>query len=171
WLRVCVFLAAGKVCGPFPLPVRDTSEEGKETHLCQATALRNCLPLPGISILDKLIKTCPVWLQLNMNQERAGAILGKETAGIFLVRREGNMNNMVLAVRLPVQNEAPSVLEYNIKEEKSSKFFTLFWSCMCSVLLHEGRNSKPFATNSGVWIKNTRAGVSCREGKRFSLVI
>ncbi|XP_010582164.1 PREDICTED: ras and Rab interactor 3 [Haliaeetus leucocephalus] len=100
-------------------PVRDTSEEGKETHLCQATALRNCLPLPGISILDKLIKTCPVWLQLNMNQERAGAILGKETAGIFLVRREGNMNNMVLAVRLPVQNEAPSVLEYNIKEEKS----------------------------------------------------
>ncbi|NXS51242.1 RIN3 protein, partial [Brachypteracias leptosomus] len=94
-------------------------KEGKETHLCQATSLRNCLPLPGISILDKLIKTCPVWLQLNMNQERAGAILGKEAAGIFLVRREGNVNNMVLAVRLPVQDEAPSVLEYNIKEEKS----------------------------------------------------
>ncbi|NXS89712.1 RIN3 protein, partial [Erpornis zantholeuca] len=94
-------------------------EEGKETHLCQAVALQNCLQLPGISILDKLIKTCPVWLQLNMSQERAGAILGKETAGIFLVRKEGNVNNMVLAVRLPVQNEAPGVLEYNIKEEKS----------------------------------------------------
>ncbi|NXI50305.1 RIN3 protein, partial [Chloroceryle aenea] len=94
-------------------------EEGKETQLCQATALRNCLPLPGISILDKLIKTCPIWLQLNMNQERARAILGKETAGTFLVRKEGNVNNMVLAVRLPVQNEAPGVLEYNIKEEKS----------------------------------------------------
>ncbi|NWQ77027.1 RIN3 protein, partial [Columbina picui] len=94
-------------------------EDGKETHLCEATALQNCLPLPGISILDKLIKTCPVWLQLNMNQERAGAILGKETAGIFLVRKEGNMSNMVLAVRLPVQNEGHSVLEYNIKEEKS----------------------------------------------------
>ncbi|NXR65750.1 RIN3 protein, partial [Rhadina sibilatrix] len=94
-------------------------EEGKETHLCQAIAVRKCLQLPGISILDKLIKTCPVWLQLNMSQERAGAILGKETAGIFLVRREGNVNNMVLAVRLPVQNEAPGVLEYNIKEEKS----------------------------------------------------
>ncbi|KAM7025024.1 ras and Rab interactor 3 [Acridotheres tristis] len=100
-------------------PVRDPSEEEKETHLCQATAVRNCLQLPGISILDKLIKTCPVWLQLNMSQERAGAILGKETAGIFLVRKEGNVNNMVLAVRLPVQNEAPDVLEYNIKEEKS----------------------------------------------------
>ncbi|NXT59865.1 RIN3 protein, partial [Chaetops frenatus] len=94
-------------------------EEGKETHPCQATALQNCLQLPGISILEKLIKTCPVWLQLNMSQERAGAILGKETAGIFLVRKEGNVNNMVLAVRLPVQNEAPGVLEYNIKEEKS----------------------------------------------------
>ncbi|XP_074005563.1 ras and Rab interactor 3 [Numenius arquata] len=100
-------------------PITDTDEEGKETHLCQATALRNCLPLPGISILDKLIKTCPVWLQLNMNQERARAILGKETAGIFLVRKESNVNNMVLAVRLPMQNEAPGVLEYNIKEEKS----------------------------------------------------
>ncbi|NXD34288.1 RIN3 protein, partial [Copsychus sechellarum] len=94
-------------------------EEGKETHLCQAIAVQNCLQLPGISILDKLIKTCPVWLQLNMSQERAGAILGKETAGIFLVRKESNVNNMVLAVRLPVQNEAPGVLEYNIKEEKS----------------------------------------------------
>ncbi|KAM7019297.1 ras and Rab interactor 3 [Passerculus sandwichensis] len=100
-------------------PVRDASEEGKETHLCQASAVQNCLQLPGISILDKLIKTCPVWLQLNMSQERAGAILGKETAGIFLVRKEGNVSNMVLAVRLPVQNEAPAVLEYNIKEEKS----------------------------------------------------
>ncbi|XP_032045366.1 ras and Rab interactor 3 [Aythya fuligula] len=100
-------------------PSSDTSEDGKETLLCRATALRNCLSLPGISILDKLIKTCPVWLQLNMNQERAGAILGKEAAGMFLVRKEGNVNNMVLAVRLPVQNEVPDVLEYTIKEEKS----------------------------------------------------
>ncbi|XP_030922197.1 ras and Rab interactor 3 isoform X2 [Geospiza fortis] len=66
-------------------PVRDASEEGKEIHLCQASAVRNCLQLPGI----------------------------------FLVRKEGNVSNMVLAVRLPVQNEAPGVLEYNIKEEKS----------------------------------------------------
>lgn len=100
-------------------PSSNTSEEGKETHLCQATSLRNCLSLSGISILDKLIKTCPVWLQLNMNQERAAAILGKEAAGMFLVRKEGNANNMVLAVRMPVQSDAPGVLEYNIKEEKS----------------------------------------------------
>ncbi|XP_065606930.1 ras and Rab interactor 3 isoform X2 [Cyrtonyx montezumae] len=100
-------------------PSCDTSEEGKETHFCQASSLRKCLSLSGVSILDKLIKTCPVWLQLNMNQERAAAILGKEAAGMFLVRKEGNANNMVLVVRMPVQNDVPGVLEYNIKEEKS----------------------------------------------------
>ena len=44
------------------------------------------------------------------------------------------MNNMVLAIRLPVQNEAPSVLEYNIKEEKSSKFFIFFGLALIIVL-------------------------------------
>ncbi|XP_072194390.1 ras and Rab interactor 3 [Excalfactoria chinensis] len=100
-------------------PSSDTSEEEKEAHLCKATSLQNCLSPSGVSILDKLIKTCPVWLQLNMNQERAAAILGKEAAGMFLVRKEGNANNMVLAVCMPVRSDAPGVLEYNIKEEKS----------------------------------------------------
>lgn len=82
--------------------ITDSSKDGKETHLCQATALRNCLPLPGISILDKLIKTCPVWLQLNMNQERAGVILGKETAGVSSKRfqfRQSHFPSLVELVR------------------------------------------------------------------------
>jgi len=86
-------------------PITDTGEEEKETHLCQATAPRNCLPLPGISILDKLIKTCPVWLQLNMNQERAGAILGKETAGVSPKRfwfRQQQFLSLVELVRTAV---------------------------------------------------------------------
>lgn len=44
------------------------------------------------------------------------------------------MSNMVLAVRLPVQNEAPAVLEYNIKEEKSSKLFTFSALALVKVL-------------------------------------
>lgn len=44
------------------------------------------------------------------------------------------MNNMVLAVRLPMQNEAPGVLEYNIKEEKSSKVLTFFGLALVIVL-------------------------------------
>lgn len=41
---------------------------------------------------------------------------------------------MVLAVRLPMQNEAPGVLEYNIKEEKSSKVFTFSGLALVIVL-------------------------------------
>ncbi|XP_067403163.1 ras and Rab interactor 3 isoform X2 [Emydura macquarii macquarii] len=102
-------------------PVTDPGEEENddETRPCQSITLRNCLPVPGISVLDKLIKTCPIWLQLSMNKDGAGEILSKETAGIFLVRKDGNMNNMVLSVLFPDQNAASDVQEYNIKEEKS----------------------------------------------------
>ncbi|XP_037756780.1 ras and Rab interactor 3 isoform X1 [Chelonia mydas] len=101
-------------------PATDPGEEDDdETRPSQSITLQNCLPVPGICVLDKLIKTCPVWLQLSMNQDRAGEILSKEAAGIFLVRRDGNMNNMVLLVHFPAQNAASDVQEYNIKEEKS----------------------------------------------------
>ncbi|XP_030414747.1 ras and Rab interactor 3 [Gopherus evgoodei] len=101
-------------------PVTDPDEEDNDvTRPSQSITLQNCLPAPGICVLDKLIKTCPVWLQLSMNRDRAGEILSKERAGIFLVRRDGNMNNMVLLVHFPAQNAASDVQEYNIKEEKS----------------------------------------------------
>uniref|UniRef100_A0A8C1GQZ1 Ras and Rab interactor 3 n=1 Tax=Cyprinus carpio TaxID=7962 RepID=A0A8C1GQZ1_CYPCA len=74
---------------------------------------------PGISILEKLIKTCPVWLQLGMKQERAMHILSKEFPGIFLVRRDASQKTMVLAVRLLDQLGEPHVKELPIKEEKS----------------------------------------------------
>ncbi|XP_074854856.1 ras and Rab interactor 3 isoform X2 [Carettochelys insculpta] len=100
-------------------PVTDPHEEDDdETSPNQSITLQNCLPRPGICVLDKLIKTCPVWLHLSMKQEGAGEILSKESAGIFLVRRD-NMNNMVLSVHFPGQNAASEVQEYNIKEEKS----------------------------------------------------
>ncbi|XDV43433.1 hypothetical protein PO909_011916 [Leuciscus waleckii] len=74
---------------------------------------------PSISILEKLIKTCPVWLQLGMKQDRAMHILSKEFPGIFLVRRDSSQQTMVLAVRLPDQLGEPYVKELPIKEEKS----------------------------------------------------
>ncbi|KAK2878450.1 hypothetical protein QQF64_011504 [Cirrhinus molitorella] len=74
---------------------------------------------PSISILEKLIKTCPVWLQLGMKQERAMHILSKEFPGIFLVRRDASQKPMLLAVRLPDQLGEPLVKELPIKEEKS----------------------------------------------------
>ncbi|XP_042598520.1 ras and Rab interactor 3-like [Cyprinus carpio] len=74
---------------------------------------------PGISILEKLIKTCPVWLQLGMKQDRAMHILSKEFPGIFLVRRDTSQKTMILAVHLPDQLGEPHVKELPIKEEKS----------------------------------------------------
>ncbi|XP_065144504.2 ras and Rab interactor 3 isoform X1 [Paramisgurnus dabryanus] len=74
--------------------------------------------LPGISILEKLIKTCPVWLQLGMKHDRAFNILRKETPGIFLVRRDLSQKQMVLSIRLPDQQGEPQVKELPVKEEK-----------------------------------------------------
>lgn len=42
---------------------------------------------PSISILEKLIKTCPVWLQLGMTKERATRILNKELSGVSVCVR------------------------------------------------------------------------------------
>ncbi|XP_061100144.1 ras and Rab interactor 3-like isoform X1 [Conger conger] len=74
---------------------------------------------PGISILEKLIKTCPVWLQLGMAPERSNSILQREVPGIFLVRKNTNLERMVLSVRLPDQHEAPQLQDLIIKEDKS----------------------------------------------------
>ncbi|KAL7873569.1 hypothetical protein AOLI_G00126400 [Acnodon oligacanthus] len=74
---------------------------------------------PSISILDKLIKTCPVWLQLGMTQERAFHILNKESPGIFLVRRNTGQKLMIVSVRLQHHQGEPRVQEYHVKEEKA----------------------------------------------------
>ncbi|XP_072479378.1 ras and Rab interactor 3 isoform X2 [Notamacropus eugenii] len=97
----------------------EEEEEEKDTESLWSAALRNRLPR-GISVLEKLIATCPVWLQLDMDQDKAAQILQGETTGIFLVRRESNLKHMILSVHFPSFNETLSdVLEYNIKEEKS----------------------------------------------------
>ncbi|KAL2099003.1 hypothetical protein ACEWY4_005483 [Coilia grayii] len=75
--------------------------------------------LPSISILEKLIKTCPVWLQLGVTKERATNILNKEAPRIFLVRKDPSLKAMVLAVRLADQEGAPQIQELVVKEEKT----------------------------------------------------
>uniref|UniRef100_A0A8C9AX33 Ras and Rab interactor 3 n=1 Tax=Phocoena sinus TaxID=42100 RepID=A0A8C9AX33_PHOSS len=81
---------------------------------------KNCLPLRGISVLEKLVKTCPVWLHLGLGRAEATRILHREAAGTFLVRRDSSLKHPVLCVHFPSPNESSSaVLEYTIKEEKS----------------------------------------------------
>uniref|UniRef100_A0A8C2PGW6 Ras and Rab interactor 3 n=1 Tax=Capra hircus TaxID=9925 RepID=A0A8C2PGW6_CAPHI len=81
---------------------------------------KNCLPHRDISVLEKLVKTCPVWLQLGLGRAEAARILHREAAGAFLVRRDSSLKHLVLCVHFPSLNESSSeVLEYTIKEEKS----------------------------------------------------
>ncbi|KAF4018080.1 hypothetical protein G4228_009388, partial [Cervus hanglu yarkandensis] len=81
---------------------------------------KNCLPRRDISVLEKLVKTCPVWLQLGLGRAEAARILHREAAGTFLVRRDSSLKHLVLCVHFPSLNESSSeVLEYTIKEEKS----------------------------------------------------
>ncbi|XP_077124058.1 ras and Rab interactor 3 isoform X2 [Ranitomeya variabilis] len=79
--------------------------------------LQNGEPLlSGISILDRLIKTCPVWLQLCMGAQQVVEMLCREAAGVFLVTRDVDAGCMVLWVR---SSEAADLLHYNIREEKT----------------------------------------------------
>ncbi|XP_053125626.1 ras and Rab interactor 3 [Hemicordylus capensis] len=101
-------------------PATDTDEaEEEKTQPGQPTVLRNCFSTPGISVLEKLIKTCPAWLQLSITQEQAAEILCKEPPGIFMVRKDENLKNLLLSVHFPAQTETSEVLEYKLKEEKS----------------------------------------------------
>ncbi|XP_067389131.1 ras and Rab interactor 2 isoform X2 [Emydura macquarii macquarii] len=68
-----------------------------------------------LSILDKLLHTHPVWLQLGLNDSEAVDILQSQPPGMFLVRKSTRMQKKVISLRLP--NECGSRLkEFAIKE-------------------------------------------------------
>uniref|UniRef100_A0A4W5QZT3 Ras and Rab interactor 3 n=1 Tax=Hucho hucho TaxID=62062 RepID=A0A4W5QZT3_9TELE len=96
---------------PKPAPASASSPAPSPT---QATA-----PRPSINILEKLIKTCPVWLQLGMAQERTTLILKKENPGIFLVRKSPDQKSMVLSVCVSDKQEELQVQDVLVKAEKS----------------------------------------------------
>ncbi|XP_048831345.1 ras and Rab interactor 3 isoform X2 [Brienomyrus brachyistius] len=91
---------------------------GQSPSSCRPVSPPALLPSPAdISILDKLIKTCPVWLQLGITESRATRILQGETPGIFLVRRDMHKKRMILSVRLFNQKSRPQVQDIPVKEE------------------------------------------------------
>uniref|UniRef100_A0A286XMB8 Ras and Rab interactor 3 n=1 Tax=Cavia porcellus TaxID=10141 RepID=A0A286XMB8_CAVPO len=60
----------------------EEEEEEDSMGLRLAATSKNYLPHRGISILEKLIKTCPVWLQLGLDQAEVTRILHREVAGL-----------------------------------------------------------------------------------------
>ncbi|KAJ0003970.1 hypothetical protein NQD34_010184 [Periophthalmus magnuspinnatus] len=76
--------------------------------------------LRSISVLDRLLLTVPVWLQLSINPATALHILQREPPGTFLVRNSRTSQKKVLCMRL-ADNSVPSfVQQFDIQEEHST---------------------------------------------------
>ncbi|XP_029311127.1 ras and Rab interactor 3 isoform X2 [Cottoperca gobio] len=72
------------------------------------------------SVLDRLLLTHPVWLQLSLNQDSAVYILLREPVGTFLVRKCSSSLRKVLCLRVTADKSASSVKECFICEEDST---------------------------------------------------
>lgn len=73
------------VLSPIPDAGKGEGEEDEEKdgmRLGLPTTSKNCIPRRRISVLEKLVKTCPVWLQLGLGQAEAAKILQWEVAGV-----------------------------------------------------------------------------------------
>ncbi|XP_071316265.1 ras and Rab interactor 2-like [Trachinotus anak] len=73
--------------------------------------------LRSISVLDRLLLTVPVWLQLLINPATALHILRKEPPGTFLVRKSRTSQRNVLCVRLADDSVPSFVQQFGIREE------------------------------------------------------
>ncbi|XP_068572658.1 ras and Rab interactor 2-like isoform X2 [Cebidichthys violaceus] len=76
--------------------------------------------LRSISVLDRLLLTVPVWLQLSINPATALHILQREPPGTFLVRRSRTSQKNVLCVRLADDSVPSFVQQFGIMEEHST---------------------------------------------------
>ncbi|XP_067848033.1 ras and Rab interactor 3 [Heptranchias perlo] len=103
--------------GDMPGPLLGANDEFGQPH--RPTVPLQPLPLPGINILDKLIRTCPVWLQLNVRKEKVTEILQMEPPGTFIMRKDCTLTNMVLSVNFPGLDGTSNIHDYSVKEEKS----------------------------------------------------
>ncbi|XP_056225169.1 ras and Rab interactor 2 [Seriola aureovittata] len=74
----------------------------------------------AFSVLDRLLLTHPVWLQLSLKQDTALYILLREPVGTFLVRKCSSSQRKVLCFRAAADTSASSVKECFICEEDST---------------------------------------------------
>ncbi|XP_037615580.1 ras and Rab interactor 3 [Sebastes umbrosus] len=72
------------------------------------------------SVLDRLLITHPVWLQLSFSQDSALYRLLREPVGTFLVRKCSSSQRKVLCLRVTADKSASSVKECFICEEDST---------------------------------------------------
>ncbi|XP_030601557.1 ras and Rab interactor 3-like [Archocentrus centrarchus] len=96
----------------FPEPTQPS--ERKLLHQRGQGSLKN------ISVLDRLLLTVPVWLQLSINPATALHILQREPPGTFLVRKSRTSQRNVLCVRLTDDSVPSFVQQFGIREEQGT---------------------------------------------------
>ncbi|KAM9248375.1 ras and Rab interactor 2 isoform 1-T1 [Dugong dugon] len=94
--------------------VRHKDDEEKDAKACPRDSGYDSLS-SRLSILDRLLHTHPIWLQLSLSEEEAAQVLQSQPPGIFLVRKSSKMQKKVLSLRLPCEFGAP-LKEFAIKE-------------------------------------------------------
>ncbi|XP_042355496.1 ras and Rab interactor 1-like [Plectropomus leopardus] len=106
-------------------PLYDFPEPAQPSERKFAGHQRGRGSLKSISILDRLLLTVPVWLQLSINPATALHILQREPPGTFLVRKSRTSKRSVLCVRLADDSVPSFVQQFGIREEHASKTLSL----------------------------------------------
>ncbi|KAG7516506.1 hypothetical protein JOB18_033050 [Solea senegalensis] len=101
-------------------PLYDFPEPTKSSHQKLLGLQRGRGSLRSISVLDRLLLTGPVWLQLSINPATALHILQREPPGTFLVRKSRTSQRNVLCIRLTDDSVPSFVQQFGIREELST---------------------------------------------------
>ncbi|CAL8365449.1 unnamed protein product [Lota lota] len=101
-------------------PLYDFPEPAPSSNIKRNVPQRAQGSLKSVSVLDRLLLTVPVWLQLSVNPATALHILQKEPPGAFLVRNSRTSRKNVLCVRLTDDSVPSFVQQFGIREQHST---------------------------------------------------
>ncbi|EPY73296.1 Ras and Rab interactor 2 isoform 1-like protein [Camelus ferus] len=113
--RLCGIQVTLRILSPSMVRHQDSGRsEEKDVKPCPRDSGYDSLS-NRLSVLDRLLHTHPVWLQLSLSEEEAAQVLRPQPPGIFLVRKSTKMQKKVLSLRLPCEFGAP-LKEFTIRE-------------------------------------------------------
>uniref|UniRef100_A0AAZ3PFG0 Ras and Rab interactor 2a n=1 Tax=Oncorhynchus tshawytscha TaxID=74940 RepID=A0AAZ3PFG0_ONCTS len=105
-----------------------------------------------MSVLDRLVQTHVVWLQLGLNHADSTSILEPQPTGTFLVRKSTTLQRKVISLRMHQDSETP-VKDFPVKE---SQYNYVLEKAMHKIVLKPlkgvvGVALQEFQVRSGAW--------------------